>query len=165
MKTLCRSRWEYEIPDLDLDSLYKRVGELLNKSAPKPKESKPVRTKNEVKEKKTPKEQKNRGSQSSNSMNIEHSGDTLNSYFVRAFQKCGGRPRDEELMKRLLSEEVENAKKTGQYNRNWYDHPLPLLPYEKVKSTTVFSRENRVYWYQSRDTVEVRNSYLKHLTR
>ena len=63
--------------------------------------------------------------------------ESLDNYIVRSYEKCRGNKQDEEAMTVMLREEVQQATKTGQTNRDWTKHPLPLLPNEKLKQSTL----------------------------
>jgi len=69
---------------------------------------------------------------------------TIDNYIQRAYQKCKGNVRDEEIMTSLLREEVKQASNLGQAERDWSTHPLPLLPSEKLKQSTVSLKDRLI---------------------
>lgn len=63
--------------------------------------------------------------------------DSLSNYIVQAYQKCKEREKEEAIMTQLLKEEIANAQRMGQINRDWSTHPLPSLPVERQKASTL----------------------------
>lgn len=126
-----RSRWEYELPDLDLDHLYSQVNSYLEDLKPKPKK---IVNKNENgfgKKKRNPKEE------TALPPPTGLFSESLNKYVIRAYQKCRDKERDEAIMSQLLKEEVQAAQRNGEMNRDWSKHPLPNLPVERQKLSTI----------------------------
>lgn len=138
---LTRWKWQEEIPELDLDSLYARIGDLIRKNSPAPKEARPAKKKPEPKPKAPEPEKQKRQTHNENDLKPHKLPDSWNRYTTRAFQKCRPGSNDIEAMQKLLTDEHDNALRTKQMGRNWDEYPLPTLPFELPKSTTVFPRE------------------------
>jgi hypothetical protein len=118
------------LPDLDLEHLYSQVEVIIEESKPKP--TMDPKKKMEGSRKKT-KIVSELGPEPPKGLYT----DSLSNYIVQAYQKCKEKERDEAVMTELLKEEISNAQRTGQLNRDWSKHALPILPAERPKASTI----------------------------
>lgn len=145
-----KSRWEYDVPNLDLDHLYNRINQIMEQHLIQKRKFK-KRTINRPLKKKMnfdflEENPKNRRIEEKPEKKKEE-GDTilgikmsesLKDYVVRAYQKCKRSKKNERTMTRLLKEILEEAKQIGDVSyRDWDNYPLPLLPYERVKKNEI----------------------------
>lgn len=119
------------MPDLDLDHLYSQVNDFIEDLKPKPK--KKLNRAQNVSGKKLPSSQ----AEQRPPLPTGLFSDSLNSYIIRAYQKCRDRERDEAIMGQLLKDEVQAAQRNGQIHRDWSNYPLPDLPVERQKQSTI----------------------------
>lgn len=127
-----------------------RVDQLIRKNSPAPKETKIIKKKAEPKPKPAEVERQKRQSQAENAHKYPKLPDSWNRYTTRAFQKCKTNTNDIEIMGKLLTEEHDKAIRNKQMGRNWDEYPLPVLPSETAKTTTVFPRERVAGLHQAR---------------
>lgn len=118
------------MPDLDLEHLYSQVEGIIEESKPKPKVA---QKKKNDKTKKSSKIESELEPQPPKCLYSE----SLSNYIVQAYQKCKDREKDEAAMTLLLREEITNAQRLGMMNRDWSKHPLPSLPTERQKASTI----------------------------
>lgn len=119
-----KSRWDYEVPDLDLDSMYGRVNRLMQRHLVKKRQI------------------KNRGANDSSTGEVDQFGTkqnpALNDYITRSFSKCRGRPNYEKEMTGLLKMVTDQSKMIGDMeSRDWNAFPLPLLSHERLNMMNV----------------------------
>lgn len=119
-----KSRWSYEVPDLELTHLYNRIKEI--KDHHHIQEMK--REAGEVELQQRP------SNPSKNNRNDSSMNEQLRNYITRSFKKCNGSKKHEKEMTKLLKNIVDDARQKQQIMViDWNIYPLPLLSSEKLE--------------------------------